>query len=110
MLATRDNSFIRNSVIEKILHEGVIFEGDEDCFWTDAYFTSPDEVEALMKQYDVTASEHVGTDGISHTIHNDVDKLDASQFESWMNYHLRTCSERSILGLRSHGLFICQKN
>ncbi|MFB9324634.1 class I SAM-dependent methyltransferase [Paenibacillus aurantiacus] len=110
MLATRDNTFIRGSVIDKVLDEGVIFEGDEDCFWTDAYFTSPDEIEAFMQQYPVTVTEHVGTDGISHTIQHDVDRLDEAQFEAWMDYHLRTCSERSILGLSSHGLFVCEKN
>ena len=110
MLATRDKKFIRNSVIDKVINDGVIFEGDEDCFWTDAYFTSPDEIEALFEQYDVTTVEHVGTDGISHTIHEYVDKLDESEFQSWMSYHFQTCRERSILGISSHGLYICKKN
>jgi hypothetical protein len=110
MLATRDKKFIRSSVIDKVINEGTIFEGDEDCFWTDAHFTIPDEIETLFKEYDVTTVEHVGTDGISHTIHEYVDKLDESEFQSWMNYHFQTCSERSILGISSHGLYICQKN
>lgn len=110
MLATRDAKWIRNSVIDKVLNEGTIFEGDDDCFWTDAYFTYPDEIESLLGQYDITTVEHVGTDGITHTIHEYVDKLNESEFESWTDYHIQTCRERSILGMSSHGLYICRKN
>lgn len=35
MLATRDRAFIRDSVIDKVIQDGVIQDGDEDCFWTD---------------------------------------------------------------------------
>jgi 2-polyprenyl-3-methyl-5-hydroxy-6-metoxy-1,4-benzoquinol methylase len=109
MLATRDQKFIRNSVIEKVINEGVIIEGDEDCFWTDAYFTSPEEIEAFLREYDVISVNHVGTDGISHTIQEYVDRLGDDEFESWLDYHFQTCMERSILGLSTHGLYICKK-
>jgi ubiquinone/menaquinone biosynthesis C-methylase UbiE len=110
MLATRDKKFIRKSVIDKVINEGIISEGDDDCFWTDAYFTSPEEMEAFIKPYEVTTVEHVGTDGVSHTIQEYVDQLEESEFESWMSYHLQTCRERSILGMSTHGLYICQKS
>lgn len=109
MLATRDRRFIRDSVIEKVINEGVIVEGDKDCFWTDAFFTSPEEIEALLAEFKVTSVDHVGTDGISHTIHEYVDALDEKEFESWMNYHFQTCRERSVLGMSTHGLYICKK-
>ncbi|APQ60470.1 Erythromycin 3''-O-methyltransferase [Paenibacillus polymyxa] len=109
MLATRDQKFIRNSVIEKVINEGVIIEGDEDCFWTDAYFTSPNEIEALLRKFDVIPIDHVGTDGISHTIQDYVDRLGDDEFDSWLSYHFQTCREQSILGISTHGLYICQK-
>lgn len=109
MLATRSPQFIRQSVITKVIDQGVIMAGDEDCFWTDAYFTSPDEIEALLAESGVTAVDHVGTDGISHTIQNDVDALDEDPFNAWFSYHLQTCREKSILGISTHGLYICQK-
>ncbi|WP_243633200.1 class I SAM-dependent methyltransferase [Paenibacillus xerothermodurans] len=110
MLATRDQKFIRDSVIDKVLTDGVIFAGDQDCFWTDAYFTSPDEIERLLGAYGVTPVDHVGTDGISHTIQEYVDKLSAEEFDAWLSYHFQTCRERTILGISTHGLYICQKN
>lgn len=109
MLATRDPKFIRNSVIEKVINEGVIVEGDEDCFWTDAYFTSPDEIEAYLTNFDIIPVDHVGTDGISHTVQEYVDRLGDDEFDSWLSYHYQTCRERSILGISTHGLYICQK-
>lgn len=109
MLATRDRRFIRDSVIDKVIHAGVTVEGDEDCFWTDAFFTSPEEMEALLSRYGVTSVDHAGTDGISHTIHEHIDGLGPEQFESWMKYHFQTCRERSILGMSTHGLYVCRK-
>lgn len=110
MLATRSPSFIRSSVIDKVLNGGVILGGDEDCFWTDAFFTSPDEVEALLLEEPVTGVDHAGTDGISHTIHEAVDHLNDAEFEAWLNYHFLTCREKSIRGISTHGLYICRKN
>lgn len=110
MLATRDKKFIRDTVIHKVINEGVIQVGDEDCFWTDAYFTSPPEIEAFMQDYDVSLVDHVGTDGVSHTIQEYVDELSDEEFHSWMNYHYQTCRESSILGMSTHGLIICRKN
>lgn len=109
MLATRDQRFIRDSVIEKVLNEGVILEGDEDCFWTDAFFAKPDEIETLLASFGATVVDHVGTDGISHTLHEHIDNLGVQEFDSWMKYHFGTCRERSILGISTHGLCICKK-
>lgn len=109
MLATRDPKFIRARVIDKVIRQGVINEGDADCFWTDAFFTSPEELEAFIGQYHVTPIDHVGTDGISHTIQDAVDRLGEDEFNAWLSYHFQTCREKSILGMSTHGLYICRK-
>ncbi|MFX4300810.1 class I SAM-dependent methyltransferase [Alicyclobacillus tolerans] len=109
MLATREKTFIRNSVIDKVINQGIIIDGDQDCFWTDAYFTSPEDIETLMMNYGVSTIDHVGTDGISHTIQEYIDALSDEEFHSWMDYHFLTCREKSILGLSTHGLYICKK-
>jgi len=109
MLVTRDQRFIRKSVIQKVIDEGVTREVDPDCFWTDAFFTSPAEIEALLEPFGVTPVDHVGTDGISHTIHEHVDRLGEKEFGAWLGYHFQTCRERSILGMSTHGLYICRR-
>lgn len=63
-------------------------------FWTDAYFTSPTEIEALMLEYNVSLVDHAGTDGISHTIQEYIDGLSDAEFHSWMKFHYQTCREQ----------------
>jgi hypothetical protein len=63
-----------------------------------------------MQDYDVSLVDHIGTDGISHTIQEYVDGLSDVEFHSWMNYHYQSCRESSILGMSTHGLIICRKN
>ncbi|WP_165280044.1 class I SAM-dependent methyltransferase [Paenibacillus protaetiae] len=109
MLATRDASFLRESVVDKMLNEGVIRSGDADCFWTDAYFTSPDEMEQLLARFGVQVIDHAATDGLSHTIGDHIDRLTDEQFHVWVNYHKRTCRERTIMGISSHGLIAGRK-
>lgn len=108
MLVTRDNRFIKTSVIEKVLVDGTIREGEEECFWTDAFFTSPDEIEDLISKYNVEKVDHAATDGLSHLIGDKVDQLDEEQFNDWFQYHLRTCRVDSILGISTHALYICK--
>ncbi|MCI3919167.1 class I SAM-dependent methyltransferase [Paenibacillus sp. TRM 82003] len=38
-----------------------------------------------------------------------VDALGENEFESWLRYHFQTCRERSILGISTHGLYVCRK-
>lgn len=109
MLTTRDNAFIRSSVVEKVIQQGVIRSGDTDCFWTDAFFTSPEELEYFMSNYPIKIVDHAATDGISHTIQEYIDALDTKQFESWLQYHYETCREKSILGMSTHGLYVGRK-
>lgn len=110
MLVKKEPQFVRDSVVKKVITEGYITSDDKDCFWTDAYFTTPDEIEDLLNKYNTSYIDHIGTDGLSHTISDEVDNLTEEQFTTWLNYHLSSCREKSILGLSSHGLYICKKN
>ncbi|WP_249899484.1 hypothetical protein [Paenibacillus sp. PK3_47] len=39
-----------------------IARSDPDCFWTDAYFHTPDEIEALFGRFDADKLEHASAD------------------------------------------------
>jgi 2-polyprenyl-3-methyl-5-hydroxy-6-metoxy-1,4-benzoquinol methylase len=109
MLVTRDKSFVREDMTEKVITNGVFHEGSEDCFWTESYFTSPDEMIDLMKGFNIEEIDHLATDGLSHLIGDYVDQLSEEQFTAWFQYHLETSRVRSILGISTHGLYICRK-
>ncbi|MNT90824.1 hypothetical protein D3C72_2318190 [compost metagenome] len=62
-----------------------------------------------MDGHGIVKLEHAGTDGIGVMLEEQIDELDDKEFELWMAYHLRTCSEPSILGISNHGLYIGRK-
>lgn len=109
MLVNKEPDFVRESVVHKILHDGTIQTGDADCFWTDAHFATPASISSLITSYGVKEVDHLGTDGVSHTISNTVNALSEEQFQAWLLYHDATCREPSLLGLSTHGLFIGKK-
>lgn len=106
----RDKSFLTQKFIDKILDTGVIKEGEKECFWTDAYFTSPGEIEQFINKFDVKILEHVGTDGLNPFLRNYIDEMNEEEYSQWVYYTLKSCREKSILGVSNHGLLICRKN
>ncbi|WP_416367200.1 methyltransferase domain-containing protein [Paenibacillus sanfengchensis] len=97
------------SWVSKILDEGRIFSHDAPGFWTDAYFHSPSEIDKLLTKQNIRKIANIATDGIGLYLRDTVNTLSEAEFEQWVAYHLRTCSEPSILGMSNHGLFVGQK-
>lgn len=105
----RDKNFLTNNFVDKVMHTGVIKEGEKECFWTDNFFTTPIEIENFISRFGIEIIDHVGTDGISPMISDFVDSLNAEEYSTWLNYCLASCREKSILGMSNHGLIICKK-
>lgn len=61
-----DKKFMTNDFVDKILKTGVIKEGEKECFWTDAFFTTPDEMETLVSKMNAEVIDHVAADGMSN--------------------------------------------
>lgn len=49
------------------------------------------------------------TDGMKFIIGNEVNELTEDKFNQWMDFHLKTCEDKSILGSSEHGLIIARK-
>ncbi|MGV7116331.1 class I SAM-dependent methyltransferase [Paenibacillus kyungheensis] len=110
MLAVKEQGYLRSSVIDKVLQEGVFYDGAEDSFWTDLYVTSPEQMEQDILAANAQIVDHAGADGVTHTIDGSIDHLEESMYQTWLDYHLRTCRERSILGLSTHGIIVGRKS
>lgn len=109
-LLTGSRKFILNdSVMHKVIDVGIIKDGEEDCFWTDAYFTNPVEMEEFLSKFNIEIIDHVATDGISPLLRKVVDDMTEDEYITWIDYQLKTCREKSILGISNHGLIICRK-
>lgn len=106
----RDKSFLTHNFIDTILNTGVIKEGEKECFWTDAFFTSPTEIEAFIQEFDTTIIDHVGTDGLSPFLREYINEMNEDEYSEWVYYMLSSCREKSILGMSNHGLLLCRKN
>ncbi|MDQ0195583.1 class I SAM-dependent methyltransferase [Paenibacillus wynnii] len=108
-LVKGDRKFLDESWVDRILDKGFTSSNEEDCFWTDAYFHAPEELEQMMFSTPTEKLTHAASDGISPLISPIVDGLSPEEFEVWTKYHLRTCKEPSILGTSSHALYVCTK-
>lgn len=109
LLAGADRYVIHDSVVHKLIDNGVIKEGDKDCFWTDTFFTAPAEMENFLNCFDVEIVDHAAVDGLSPLLRKSIDDMSEEEYKTWINYQLRTCREKSILGISNHGLIICRK-
>ncbi len=108
-LASQNKQFLQEKWYQRIIEQGVMYAADEDCFWTDTWFTTPGEIETLAEKYDLDRLNHVAQDGVGRLLAEDVNSMRSEEFKLWAEYHVRTCEEPSILGISNHGLFIGRK-
>lgn len=108
-LALESRQYLQEKWFQKIVIDGVIRSEDEDCFWTDAWFTTPSEIETLTERYHYSKIKHVAQDGVGRLKAEEVNNMRPETFRQWSEFHLRTCEEPSILGISNHGLYIGQK-
>lgn len=101
--------FLTHNFIDSILSSGASQEGDKGCFFTVGFFTSPNEIESFIKKFEVEIIDHAATDGICALLRNQINELESEQYEVWLKYHLKSCRERSILGISNHGILLCRK-
>jgi ubiquinone/menaquinone biosynthesis C-methylase UbiE len=101
--------FLTKNFIANILSSGVNQEGDKGCFFTVGFFTTPDEIEAFIKKFNVEIIDHAATDGICALLRNQINELESEQYEAWLNYHFMSCRERNMLGISNHGILLCRK-
>lgn len=104
-----NKKFLTNNFVDKVMNTGVIREGEKECFWTEAFFTTPIEMEAFVTKFNTKIIDHVGTDGLSPFLKDFVDNMNEEEYATWLHYSLNSCREKSILGMNNHGLLLCKK-
>jgi ubiquinone/menaquinone biosynthesis C-methylase UbiE len=101
--------FFTNSFVDNIMNKGVHSDGDENYFFNVAYFTSPDEMESLVGEFNVEIIEHAAADGIGTLIRSHINVLNEEQYKAYLKYAVSNCRDKSILGLSNHGLLLSRK-
>lgn len=105
-VATTDNKFLNTELAKTLINSGVIKHDDPNCFWTDSYYATPEEMEQNYQDFNLKIIDHFAQDGISRLLKDKVDNLDENQFKIWCEYHYSICREKSVLGSSNHGLII----
>ncbi len=80
-----------------------------ESFFNVGYFASPKEMEALVLDNGFQKIRHVATDGFCRYISSGVNNFSQEQYNTWLDYHLKTCDEPTLLGSSNHGLVVARK-
>lgn len=104
-----DKNRISQELVDIILDDHRIGSDSPFCFWTDNYYYDPEEIEFFLISNGLEVIDHLASDGQSIAFQNVVNQMTEDQFEVWMNYHLKTCRTKSMLGSSNHGLIVARK-
>jgi len=110
LLAKMSPRFVVPSVLHELNETGLVNNKEADPFFRTGYFSTPYEMEELVTNAQFDVKEHISTDGFGRYISSEVNALDEASYQNWLDYHLSTCHEPSLLGSSNHGLVIAQKS
>ena len=68
-----------------------------------------EDIDFLMKDFNVTRLHYVGTDMLTHMMRGVIDALDDRDFEIYMKYHFNICERADMVGATNHILDIFRK-
>ena len=106
LLETLDNDKPPDTkFLNKIVRKGLKPGDKSDSF----YFSYPAEIERMMSGSGVIKEKNIGTDGVTYLMGKRNKRLNEAAFNYWLDYHLQTCQNPSLLGYSLHGLYIGRK-
>ncbi|RKM54653.1 class I SAM-dependent methyltransferase [Butyrivibrio sp. X503] len=109
MIVTADEKYIDGRLLSQIRDTGELHSDDPKCFWTDTYYSSADEMEELFAKNNVEIISHFAQDGILPMLADVADTWSEEKFNTWLEYHLSVCKEKSILGMSNHVIITGKK-
>jgi hypothetical protein len=92
-----------------LIETGTIKHDDRICFWTDSYYSTPEEVENDFIMLYLEIADHLATNGFTPFLKDIIGNLNEEEFKIWCDYHYTVCRQKSMLGASSHGLIIGRK-
>lgn len=108
-VATSELKYLNSNLSKALIDTGVLKHDDPDCFWTDTYYATPEEMVQLYNDYHLQLIDHFAQDGISPMLKDKIDSLNESQFKIWCDYHYSVCREKSMIGASNHVMIVGRK-
>ncbi|GAA4902575.1 class I SAM-dependent methyltransferase [Ferrimonas pelagia] len=109
-LMQRASEAVTPALLDQLYEQGRIDSDQVDPFFRIGYFAKPEEMVSLIGEAGFTVDVHAATDGYSRLMGPTVNLLDEAGYQRWLQYHLRSCQEPSLLGASNHNLVIARKN
>lgn len=69
-----------------------------------------EEFNNLVKKYNIKKLETIAVDGIAPQIQEYINNLSNEDFQIYLDYHLKNCTRKDLMGYSSHILEIVEKN
>ena len=108
-VAMQNEYFLDVNLAKQLTETGVLRHDDEKCFWTDTYYATAEEMEALYQKNGVEVIDHFAQDGATPHFAQKVDGWNEEQFKVWCDYHYSICRQKSLLGASNHVVIVGKK-
>ena len=108
-VALADSRYLNARLADRLIQTGVVRHDDEDCFWTDTYYSTKAEMESLYRQFGLEIVDHFAQDGIAPLMKEKIDAWNEAQFAVWCDHHYSVCREESLLGASNHVIIAGKK-
>lgn len=109
MIVISNNKYLDENLLCQIRDTGVLLHDDPKCFWTDTYYSSYEEMQKLYLDSNMEIIDHFAQDGLAPLFHTKVDQWSDEQFETWLEYHLSVCSEKTVIDMSNHVIIVGRK-
>jgi 2-polyprenyl-3-methyl-5-hydroxy-6-metoxy-1,4-benzoquinol methylase len=101
----RLNENVERLMLSSIVDSGKSINEVEESF----YFSSPKEIEELMRKFNFKKMKNIGTDGIGYMLSDKLSDLTKEEYDLWLDYHFKTCDNENLIGYSIHGLCLGEK-
>ncbi len=108
-VALSNTKFIDNELSSQLLTTGISRHGEENCFWTDTYYASPEEMESLFTKHNLEIVDHFAQDGLTPYFESKINNFTDVEFATWCENHYKICREPTQLGSSNHIMIIGRK-
>ncbi|WP_434527515.1 class I SAM-dependent methyltransferase [Vibrio sp. K4] len=109
LFAQKFPHLVTPSTLSELYTNGTVTASEADRFFRVGYFASPEEIEHLLRSHTFNILDHAATDGFGRYISEGINSFTPSQYQTWLEYHLNTCRQSSLLGSSNHGLVVAKK-
>lgn len=106
LIELKREEILQREFLDDILSKGFYAGINSESF----YFSSPQEMEAMISEFNVEKLCNAGVDGISYMVADKINSYSEADYQYWIENHIRYCTDPCLLGYSLHGLYVGRKS